>query len=175
MPPRPKISEIMVVNAALKVARRDGHQRINARSVAKELNCSTQPIMYHFQTIDDLKSAALERIARFHRDYILDIAEGQNPLIAVSLNYIRFAAEEKNLFRFLFDAEGGGRSLPLMIQCGDIRPLTHGLPFGTDVSDEVLFDTAVLAHGWASVIARGDCEFDEDKIARSLENALRQN
>ena len=41
MPPKPKITREMVVDAAFEVARQTGSENINARTVSKQLNCST--------------------------------------------------------------------------------------------------------------------------------------
>ena len=61
MPPKAKISKEMIVNAALEIARLTGAENINARTVSQKLNCSTQPIMYHFKTIEDLKKATYQK------------------------------------------------------------------------------------------------------------------
>ena len=58
MPPKPKITKEMIVDAAFEIARKTGAENINARTVAERLECSTQPIMYHFATIEELKKAA---------------------------------------------------------------------------------------------------------------------
>ena len=57
MPPKAKITKEMVIDAAFEVARETGAENINARTVSKKLNCSTQPVMYHFATIEELKKA----------------------------------------------------------------------------------------------------------------------
>ncbi len=56
MPPKPKITRDMVIVAAFEAARKTGTENINARTVSKKLNCSTQPVMYHFSTIEELKN-----------------------------------------------------------------------------------------------------------------------
>ena len=53
MPPKAKITRDMVIDAAFEVARKTGAENINARTVSKKLNCSTQPVMYHFATIEE--------------------------------------------------------------------------------------------------------------------------
>ena len=47
MPPKTKVTRDMIVLAAVDVARQDGVDKINARTVAGQLHCSTQPVMYH--------------------------------------------------------------------------------------------------------------------------------
>ncbi len=51
MPAKPKISKEMIVDAAFEIARKEGMENINARTVSEKLSCSTQPVMYHFATI----------------------------------------------------------------------------------------------------------------------------
>ena len=61
MPPKIRISKDMIIDAAIAIVRQNGFESINARSVAQILHCSTQPVMYHFETIDGLKRAAFAR------------------------------------------------------------------------------------------------------------------
>lgn len=61
MPARVKATKEMIVDAAFDIARETGAENINARTVSEKLNCSTQPVMYHFATIEDLKRAVYER------------------------------------------------------------------------------------------------------------------
>ena len=61
MPPKTKVTAEMIVNAAIEVVRQSGFENINARTVSGKLHCSTQPVMYHFSTIDSLKRAAYQR------------------------------------------------------------------------------------------------------------------
>lgn len=51
MPPKVKITKEMIIDAAFEIARSEGAENINARTVSKKLGCSTQPVMYHFKTI----------------------------------------------------------------------------------------------------------------------------
>ena len=57
MPARIKVTKEMIVDAAFAIARETGAENINARTVSEKLNCSTQPVMYHFATIEELKKA----------------------------------------------------------------------------------------------------------------------
>ena len=56
-----KITKEMITDAAVEVIRTDGSEKLNARSVARVLGCSTQPVLYQFQTMDDLILAAYAR------------------------------------------------------------------------------------------------------------------
>ena len=61
MPPKTRITEELIIDAAVRVTRRSGFESINARTVSGLLHCSTQPVMYHFSTIENLKRAAYRR------------------------------------------------------------------------------------------------------------------
>ncbi len=104
MPPKTKVTAEMIVNAAIEVVRQSGFENINARTVSGKLHCSTQPVMYHFSTIDSLKRAAYKRADQLHAEYMMNTPSGQDPILGIGLNYIRFAVEEPQLFRFLFQS-----------------------------------------------------------------------
>ena len=64
MPAAKKVSRDEIIDAAIDVLRDDGFSAINARSVAKKLGCSTQPIYFSFKNMDELKAALTEHAIR---------------------------------------------------------------------------------------------------------------
>ena len=63
MPARAKVTKEMIVDAAFAIAREAGVERINARTVSERLHCSTQPVMYHFATMEALKRTGVSSSA----------------------------------------------------------------------------------------------------------------
>ena len=59
MPAVRKVSKEQIIDAAVEVLRDNGFSAINARSVAKKLGCSTQPIYFSFKNMDELKACLL--------------------------------------------------------------------------------------------------------------------
>ena len=176
MPPKPKITRDMVVDAAVAVIRRDGFESVNARAVALELKCSTQPVMSHFPTVDSLKRAAYAQADGMHTAYLMDIPSGQDPVLGIGLNYIRFAVNEPQLFRFLFQSGYAEESSLLeMIGSGELVPVLAAMQEGSGLSTEqtrgVFLTVALFAHGYASIIANNGLEYDEALIAEHLERA----
>lgn len=179
MPPRAKITKDMIINAAFEIARETGAENINARTVAEKLNCSTQPVMYHFATIEELKRAVYEKLDRFHTEYLMDI---KNPhegiMLGIGLNYIRFAIEEPHLFCFLFQSGFAvENSLLEMIDSSELKPVLSAMQEAMDMSmeqtKEVFLTIALFAHGYASIIANNSLEYDEKTVASHLERAYR--
>ena len=174
MPPKTKVTAEMVVNAAIEVACQSGYESINARTVSGQLHCSTQAVMYHFSTIESLKKAAYKRLDQLHSEYMMNTRPGQDPILGIGLNYIRFAVEEPQLFRFLFQSGyAEENNLLEMVDSEELVPVLAAMREGAGLNMEktrqVFITVALFAHGYASIIANNHLEFDEKLIAEHLE------
>ncbi|MCM1127291.1 MAG: TetR/AcrR family transcriptional regulator [Lachnospiraceae bacterium] len=174
MPPKIKISKEHILDAAFQIVREEGHETVNARTVAERLNCSTQPIMYNFKTIEELKQEVYKIADQYHTDYLMNL-DGQElmPLLAVGLNYIRFGHEEKNLFRFLFQTnQFSGLDLDALISD---RSLTELLNMTADAAKcdsssvkELFRKIFIMAHGYASLYANNALKYDPEACRNDL-------
>ncbi len=179
MPPTAKITKEMVINAAFEVARTEGAENINARIVSKKLNCSTQPVMYHFATIEELKKAAYEKTGEFHTEYLLNNQENQKDvMLKIGLNYIRFAVEEPNLFRFLFQSGFAKENNMLeMINSEELTPvlsvMQEAMKLNAEQTKNVFITLAMFVHGYASLIANNSFEYDEGLAAEHLKQVYK--
>lgn len=172
MPPKAKVTREMIIDAAFEIIRNTGVETVNARTVSKELNCSTQPVMYHFKTIEELKRAVYEKSDEYHSAYIMDI-HSNHPMKDIGLNYIRFAVKEKNLFRFLFQSnEFLGKNISELINAEELQPMIAILSQETAVNIEqakIIFRSLFLiAHGYASMFANNEMEYDEQTVLSDL-------
>lgn len=172
MPPKAKITREMIIDAAFEIIRNTGVETVNARTVSKKLNCSTQPVMYHFKTIEELKRAVYEKSDEYHSAYIMDI-HSNNPMKDIGLNYIQFAVKEKNLFRFLFQSnEFLGKNISELINAEELQPIIAILSQETAVNAEqakIIFRSLFLiAHGYASMFANNEMEYDEQTVLSDL-------
>ena len=70
MPPKIKVTDEHIVDAALNIVRTHGPDAINARTIAAALDCSTQPIFSNFATMEELRMAVLEKA---YDHYLSDI------------------------------------------------------------------------------------------------------
>ena len=111
MPPKVKITKEDIVKTAIELVRENGEGTVNARAIASALNCSTQPIFSNFATMEELLE---EVVASAHGIYLgfleREAKSGDYPRYkSFGMAYIRFASEEKELFKLLFmrDRRGG--------------------------------------------------------------------
>lgn len=173
MPPKAKVTKDMIVDAAFVVAREEGAENINARSVAQKLNCSTQPVMYHFKTMEELKKAVYGKADEYHSSYIMNI-QSDNPMKDIGLQYIRFAVTEKKLFRFLFQSnEFLGKNISELTNAEELQPVIAILSQATEVNTKqakTIFRSLFLfVHGYASMFANNEMVYDEQTISSDLD------
>ena len=175
MPPKVKINSETIVEAAVEIVRRNGDSAMNARTVAATLGCSTQPVFSNFATMDALRQAVVEKANAQCEEYIRrEIESGIYPVYKASgMAYIRFAKEEKELFRLLY-----------------MRDRTNE-PFGSSVELESRMETIVqdhtglsgmktklfhlemwaFVHGIATMFATGFLDLDWELVSRMLTDA----
>ena len=104
MPPKVRITKEEIMNTAVELVRENGESAMNARALASALQCSTQPIFSNFSTMEKLREeviiAAYERYLGFLKS---ELESGKYPQYkSFGMAYIRFAKDEKELFKLLF-------------------------------------------------------------------------
>ena len=178
MPPKAKITREMILDAAYEIVRKLGAENVNARSIAKSLGCSTQPVLYYFATVEEIKKAVYARADAFHTEYITDIRpERGDPMLQIGSNYIRYAAQERNLFRFLFQSNGfQDKGFIELIDAPELAPvlfvLRQAAGVGEKQAKDVFCSIFLVAHGYASLFANNAMEYNEDAIDAQLQKAF---
>ena len=113
MPPKVKITKNDIIATTLDLIRENGAGAINARSIASALNCSTQPIFSNFSSMEELEEEVLRAAHEHYLGFINEeLQKGiYPPYKAFGMAYIRFADEEKELFKLLFMCDRSGKDL----------------------------------------------------------------
>lgn len=178
MPPKTRITREMVLDAAFEIARKSGIENVNARTIANQLGCSTQPVMYLFATVEDLKKELYAKVDSYHSEYLMKIENLEEIMLGIGLNYICFAIKEPNLFRFLFQSGyATENSLLEMVDSDELIPVITAMQGAMQMSmvqtKKVFVSIAVFAHGYASIIANNSLEYDEKVVSVHLERAFR--
>ena len=103
MPPRTRYTRDDLLSAALALVRRDGMDALNARSLAHELGCSTQPLFREFDSMAEIKQEVYKRAFDVYSGYINESMSWDMPKYkSTGMAYIRFARDEPELFKLLF-------------------------------------------------------------------------
>ncbi|MBP3604220.1 MAG: TetR/AcrR family transcriptional regulator [Lachnospiraceae bacterium] len=174
MPPKPRITKEMIVEEAFQIARTEGADKITARRVSENLKCSTQPVLYYFSAVEEIRAAVFQKADEYHTRFLMNEEHDYgDPILAMGMNYIRFALEERNLFHFLFQSnEYSGDSLIDLVQSEEIKPIIQVMKQEAEMTEEEvkeIFTTLfVFVHGYASLFANNEMVYDEEFLVTSL-------
>lgn len=107
MPPKPKFTREEMIEAAVEIVRRDGEDALTARNLGSYLGASARPIFTVFESMDEVREAVKEKAHEIFMKYREKMCDelGYPRYKAIGKAYIRFACEEKKLFRLLFMCE----------------------------------------------------------------------
>lgn len=175
MPPKVKTTKEDILKIAVNIVREQGVAALNARSVAAALGCSTQPIFSNFATMEDLKLAVVGEAEVLYQQYVhRETQSGEHPPYkAGGMAYIRFAKEEKELFKLLYmcdrSAEETTAESTSFSQMADIVRNNTGL----DADTSRLFHLEMWAyvHGIAVMFATGFLDLAWELVSRMLTDA----
>lgn len=177
MPAIAKVTKEMIIDAAFEIAKEVGAENINARTVSQKLGCSTQPVLYHFKTIEDVRIAAHKKASAFHIIYVTNLSgKYERPMLEVGMRHIQFAVEEKNLFCFLFHSNYyTGVSLSNWF-AGDIFDSLFAILERQAKVDKrqaysIFSQIFLVTHGIASLLANNAMVYDEAYCINTLSNA----
>ena len=174
MPPKIRITKEDILSAAVEIIRQEGAAALNARAIASSLHCSTQPIFSNFESMDTLRTAVIDTADNLCRTYRMqeENAGIYPPYKAHGMAYIRFAKQEKELFKLLYMRD---RTEENTLQTdGDTQMETivqHNT--GLNGTDAKLFHLEMWAyvHGIAAMFATGYLDLDWELVSQMLTDA----
>ena len=145
---------------------------MNARSIAAGLGCSTQPIFSNYATMEQLQADLLAEAYRLYdRRIQTAMTSGQYPPYkAAGMEYIRFAREEKELFRLLFMRDRTGEppqeedSQTMQI----IRIIMEQGKMSEQAARRFHGEMWIFVHGIATMMATGYLQPEEETVSAML-------
>ena len=171
MPPKCKFSKEEIVKAALDMTREKGIDSVTARALGARLGSSSRPIFSLFQSMQEVQEEVMKSADTMYQDYLKrGMSSGEYPVYKASgMAYIRFAKEEKELFKLLFMRDRTGEQIK---EDESIRPIIRLIMENTGLSenDALTFhlEMWVYVHGFATMIATSYLEWDSDTISQML-------
>ncbi len=172
MPPKAKFTREEVVSAALNVVRAEGLKGLTARTLGKALGSSACPIFTLFSGMEEVQAAVIEGAQALYEGYIKeDMQKGEYPPYKASgMAYIRFAREEKELFKLLFMRDRTGEAIVEGKE--EVAPLLDILreKLGITEAQAYLFhlEMWIYVHGIATMIATSYLEWEPSFISDTL-------
>ena len=171
MPPKVKNSKEEILNTALEIARREGEQGLNARAVATALGCSTQPIFSNYESMEDLRDDVMGEAYHLYQGMLKEeISSGRySAYKANGMAYIRFASEEKALFKLLFASDRTEDEKGFFEEWAPLISIIRKKA-GLSEAEAELFHLEMwgTVHGIASMIASSYLTLDRERISKIL-------
>ena len=93
MPAKKQITRDMILNAALKLLKKQGFEAVTIKELAKELKCSTQPVYLSFTGMNELRNELISLAVKEFEDTMK--ADSKDCMIRLyGMEYIHFAQSE---------------------------------------------------------------------------------
>jgi len=171
LPPETKVSKQAIMEATFAITREAGFEKVNARSLAERIGCSTQPIYSRFNSMVGVKRAFLAYLEASFIEYVQRYAPSGNPLLQTMVAYVSFAHEQPNLFKLLFmERTAGtqtlGRSMRILERLAVVDRTKAEPETARQMGRQMLYH----AHGMAVMLATGNLVLSDGEITRSLES-----
>jgi AcrR family transcriptional regulator len=173
------ISREVILDAALKILIRDGYAGVNVKTLAKEIGCSTQPIVWHFENMDGLRLA----LSEYAREYAVKKAflNSENKVESFEFlgrSYVKMALKEPNLFRFLYLGEspmGKPYDLKGIARDKKNKEMISKIAEQTGLNEEQVIrfvrNTLIYSHGIATMVATGVFKGTEKEMMAMINDA----
>lgn len=176
MPPKPIVNRDDILNAAIILIRKHGSDSINARSIAKILNCSTKPLFRVYENMEKLKEDVYGKAVQYYESFLMNIGINEtNAFLSMGINYIQFANKEKELFKYIFLSNNLEiKSLDDLTSSPDMSELVEYLVVSTGLNEkaakDLFLELWLLVHGIATLVATNPCKLNNEEIERLLIN-----
>lgn len=154
------------------MTREDGIDAVTARALGEKLGASSRPVFSVFENMHEVHREVIKAADALYLEYLkADMEKGEYPAYKASgMSYIRFAKEEKELFKLLFMRDRSNEEVG--DGTNEIQDLIDIIVKNTGMSEKEAYffhlEMWVYVHGIATMIATSYLEWDKDTVSRML-------
>ncbi|MBO5327940.1 MAG: TetR/AcrR family transcriptional regulator [Clostridia bacterium] len=171
MPAKKVTPKSAILNAAVTLISQKGLSGVNTKNLTQILGCSTQPIYHAYKNVEELKRDAMNKIMEIYSAYLSEeVAKNKYPPYkSYGMGYIKFAANEPQLFKVAYMSAEAKNYLPNFNSLTDIfGVIAKSLNVSKEVAQKFHLDMWFSIHGLASMIACDCIKFCEEEVSRYL-------
>ena len=174
MPPKCRFTREEIIQAALDLTAEKGVGALTARGLAQRLGSSAKPIFGLFANMEEVQQEVVKAADLRYQEYLRqDMSAGRYPPYTASgMAYIRFAREQKELFKLLFmrdrthEEKAAGDELEALLGL-----IQKNMGLSRDDAYRFHLEMWIYVHGIATMIATAYLEWDMDFISAALTDA----
>ena len=173
MAPRNKFTREEMIKAAMQVIREHGYNALTAQRIADVLGTSTRPVFTCFETMEKVKAEVYAETLKVYDDYANAGLKEKIPFFGVGMQYIRFAREEPELYRFLFLARAQDKEHSAMKSMQHLQELVRPALMNiyritAEEAERYFRDLWFVVHSLSTLIVTGDCPYSDREIGQIL-------
>ena len=174
MPPKCRFTREEIIQAALDLTAEKGVGALTARGLAQRLGSSAKPIFGLFANMEEVQQEVVKAANLRYQEYLRqDMSAGRYPPYKASgMAYIRFAREQKELFKLLFmrdrthEEKAAGDELEALLGL-----IQKNMGLSRDDAYRFHLEMWIYVHGIDTMIATAYLEWDMDFISAALTDA----
>lgn len=167
-----QITKEIILETALQMLIRDGYGAITVKTLAAEIGCSTQPIVWHFENMSGFRKAFFEHCIEYAKSQFTVWNGSLDDLLTeTARGYITIACNMPNLFRFVFvdnKDECKNSDVVQKLQLDNTRKIVELLCQEKGLREQqaasFLMNYEFYIHGIASYTASGFVNYPEEEI-----------
>lgn len=174
MPPKMIFNKSDIIDSSLRIVREKGFKQLSAREVARELVSSTRPVYEHFQSMDELKKAVLQKTVDLLYDYVTR-QYTRNAFLNTGVGYVFYARDHKEFFKMIFLEDNDASDIidemlkkldKELVKVPELKKLSPV------ERKDLLRNGWIYTHGFAVMVFSGYIKNNQDKyIIRTLAEA----
>ena len=171
MAPKVRITKDDIINSALELVRESGAESINARSIAAYLSCSTQPIFSNFSSMDELFKTVILAAYNLYLNFIHREVETEKypKYKAYGMAYVRFAKEERELFKLLFMRDRTGEDTSPSPDFNEsVEIISNSCGVSRSTAELMHLELWTFVHGIGTMLATSFLSLDMELISDML-------
>lgn len=172
MPPKTQFTAGELTEKAIDLVRASGIDALSARTLAAAVGCSVKPIFAIFGSMDGVNAAVIQQADSIYQGYIQSAIQDSTvpPYKAGGMGYIRFASEEKELFKLLFMRDRHGETPAENRE--SIRPLLTLIQQQVGIDEDTAYrfhlEMWIYVHGIATMMATAYLPWDMAFVSETL-------
>lgn len=177
MPPVKKFKKEDILEVAKDLVKKEGFASINARSLARKLGSSVNPIFNNFGSMDELTKELYRAIYEIFKEYMAIDIDEEGSYKKMGLAYIRFASEYPEFFKALFMQKTALKAKDFLrdgVGENVVKAGTRVTHLSMEEQREFHVKVWIFTHGLATLVATGTINLSDEEIGRLLESAVQE-
>lgn len=102
MPRKSHFTKEQIIEVAIDIVRKSGHEVLSARTICGALGCSVAPLFTVYHSMEEILDDTRKAAEQMFSDYVDDVLEYKPSFKEFGMRVVRFSKEEPNIFYYMF-------------------------------------------------------------------------